>query len=93
MKPTAPDDPRCFPRTDWCFHAGFGEWRGESWSSSGDDDWRRFHRFSREFLVESARERAREMAVFAVVVAAAVWPLAYMMITVFKVLMKNHAAN
>jgi hypothetical protein len=92
MKPRSPDDPRCFPSTDCFFHAGFGKWRG-SWSSSGDDDRRKFHNMSREFLMESSRERAREMAVFAVVVVAAIWPVIYMVVIVIRVLLKGHPLN
>jgi hypothetical protein len=89
MKPTSPGDSRRrSPLTDYSFHAGFGEWRS-SWSSSDDDDRnrRRFHNFSREFLLEAARERAREMAVFSLVVIAAFWPVIYMIITVVKLLL------
>jgi len=92
MKPSSPGDPRrTFPLTDHSFHAGFGEWRS-SWSSSDDEDFKhrqRFHNLSREFLMEAARERAREMAVFSLVVIASVWPVIYMVVTVVKVLMRG----
>lgn len=92
MKPACPIWPnkRPFPLTDHCYRAGFGEWRGFFSPDNGDEsEFRRFHNFSREFLIESARERAREMAVFALVVAASVWPIIYMIITVVKLLQKG----
>ena len=52
----------------------------------GDPAIRKFNSFSREFLLESARERAKEMAVFALVVLAAAWPVIYMVVTVVKLL-------
>lgn len=82
---------RPFPLTDHSFHAGFGEWRGFSSPYEGDEssDSRRFHDFSREFLIESARERAKEMAVFVIVVLTAAWPVIYMVVTVVKLLIKG----
>jgi len=46
--------------------------------------------FTREFLLESERERAKEMFVFALVVLAAAWPVGYMVVTVVKLLLKGH---
>jgi len=88
MKPNGPGATRRkFPVTDYFFHAGMGEWRGYSSPSDGDDsEQRRFNDFSRKYLVEAAEERAREMAVFAVVVVASAWPVIYMIITVVKLL-------
>jgi len=40
-------------------------------------------------MIESTRERAKEMAVFGVVVVASVWPVLYMVITVVKLLSKS----
>jgi hypothetical protein len=40
-------------------------------------------------MIESARERAKEMAVFGVVVVASAWPVIYMVITVVKLLSKG----
>jgi hypothetical protein len=37
-------------------------------------------------MIESTRERAKEMAVFGVVVVASAWPVIYMVITVVKLL-------
>ena len=89
MKPPAPfgKTKGSWPSTDFFFHAGLENWRGYS-PYDGEDrsDIRRFHDFSRKYLLESARERAREMVVFAFVVAAAAWPVVYMVITVVKLL-------
>lgn len=74
---------RRFPLTDYCFHSGIGDWRGH-WSP--DDEFRDFYSLNREFLAVSARERAREMAVFAIVVLAAAWPVVYMVVTVTEIL-------
>jgi len=40
-------------------------------------------------LIESAREYAKEMAVFAIILAAAAWPVIYMIITVVQLYWKN----
>ena len=91
MKPNRPDAASRFPRTDFCFHSGIGQWRGGFWSAfgDGDSDRRRFYNFTREFLLESARERMKEMVVFAFVVLAAAWPVGYMLVTVIKLLLKG----
>lgn len=80
-----------FPLTDYCFRSNFGNWRGYSSPFDGDDgsEVRKFHNFSREFLQESARERAKEMAVFVIVVLASAWPVIYMVVTVVKLLLKG----
>jgi hypothetical protein len=91
MKPTyrSSADDRRFPLTDYSYHSGLGEWHGHSFPYDGDDDRRRFHDFSREFLIESARERAKEMAVFAIIVVASAWPVIYMVVSVVKLLIKG----
>jgi hypothetical protein len=95
MKPTcqSASDKQPFPLTDCFFQSGFGEWRGYSSPYDGDDEseLRRFHNFSREFLLESARERAKEMAVFALIVVASAWPVIYMIVTVAKLLWKGRS--
>src|ERR1700719_3523781 len=75
-----------YPRTDYSFHAGFGCW-GRYWSS--DDGQFRRHNLGREYLIESARERAKEMLVFAIILATAAWPVIYMIITVVQLYRKN----
>jgi hypothetical protein len=91
MKPTyrSSADDRRFPLTDYFYHSDLGEWRGHSFPYDDGDERRRFHDFSRELLVESARERAKEMAVFAIIVVASAWPVIYMVITVVKLLLKG----
>ena len=56
---------RRFPLTDYSFHSGLGDCAGWSGPFDGDDDVRRFHKFTNSFILESKRERAKEMAVFA----------------------------
>ena len=64
MKPACPcDASRRFPPIDYFFHSGIGNWRSYSSPYDGDEgsDSRKFHNFSRELIMESARERAKEM--------------------------------
>ncbi len=82
-------DDRRFPLTDYFYHSGLGEWRYHSSPDDGDEARRKFHDFSREFLLESARERAKEMAVFAIMVVVSAWPVIYMIVSVVKVLLKG----
>ena len=95
MKPmfhSATDTKRPFPPTDYCFHSGIGELRG--YSSPDDDEsaeLRRFYRLNREFMAVSARERATEMWVFAVVVLTAAWPVLYMVVTVLRILLTGRS--
>jgi hypothetical protein len=88
VKPTPPFSPNAFPKTDCFFHAGFGEWRGY-WSPSDDDGEPRPRNLAQQDLIESARERATEMAVFGLVVLASAWPVIYMIVTVIKLLLKD----
>jgi hypothetical protein len=93
MKPSSPPDSNQppFPQTDYCFQSGFESWHGSSFPYDGseDSDVRKFRNFSREFLLESARERTKEMVVFALVVLTAAWPVIYMVVTVVKLLNKG----
>lgn len=90
MKPAGPSTAgkRQFPRIDYFFHSGLGEWRGQWPSSDGDDESesRKFNNLSREFLMESARERVREMIVFGFLVVVSAWPVIYMAVIVGKLL-------
>ena len=90
MRPAChlPRDNSRFLRTDCFFQSSFGDWRSSS-PSDGDDDSRRFRNFSREFLLESARERTKEMIVFAVVILTAAWPVIYMVISVVELFSKG----
>jgi hypothetical protein len=90
MKPTSQfrRDHARFPRTDCFFQSSFGDWRSSS-PYDGDDDSRRFLNFSREFLLESARERTKEMIVFSIVMLAALWPVIYMVVSVVELFRKG----
>jgi hypothetical protein len=92
MKPMAPGQRRRIPQTDYAFHSDMSRWRGfwAPFDDEGASDRRRFYDFTREFLLESARERTKEMAVFALVVVTAAWPVGYMVVTVVKLLLKGH---
>ena len=87
MKPGFQFDNNRFPRTDCFFQAGTGRWHGY-WSND-DSEFRRYN-LGREYLIEAARERAMEMAVFAVILVAAAWPVIYMIIIVVQLLRKGH---
>jgi hypothetical protein len=92
MKPPAPSDrTRSWPPIDCFFRAGLENWRGYSSPFDGEDrsEVRRFHAFSREFLLESARERTRETIVFGLVVLASAWPVIYMIVSVVKLLLRG----
>ena len=84
-----------FPQTDYFFHSGFGQWRGHFWSSDGEDRsrFRNLFNLGREYRIEAARERAREMAAFAVIVLTSAWPVVYMIVTVVKLLSKTRPLN
>ena len=86
MKPKFQFDNNRFPRTDCFFHTGAGRWHGY-WSND-DGPFRRYN-LGREYLIESARERAKEMAVFAVILVAAAWPVIYMIVSVVQLLHKG----
>src|SRR4026207_1161690 len=97
MKPRSPftGGKGRFPQTDCFFHSGFGQWRGHFWSSDGEDRsrFRNLFNLGREYRIEAARERAREMAVFAVIVLTSAWPVIYMIVTVVKLLSKGRPLN
>lgn len=81
-----------FPQTDYCFHSGFGHWHGGYFSPyDGEDrsDFRNFYNLGREYRREAARERAKEMAVFGLIVLTSAWPVLYMVVTVVKLLSKG----
>jgi hypothetical protein len=86
VKPTAPFDNNRFPATDCFFQSGAGRWHGY-WSND-DGEFRRYN-LGREYLVEAARERAKEMAVFAIILVASAWPVIYMIVTVVQLLHKG----
>ena len=88
MKPSFQFDDNRFPRTGCFFQAGAGRWHG-NWSND-DGEFRR-HNLGREYLIEAARERAKEMAAFAVILIAAAWPVIYMIVTVVQLLHKGQS--
>lgn len=98
MKPRSPSTggKGRFPQTDFFFHSGFSQWRGgQFWSHDGDgrSEFRNLFDLGREYRLEAARERAREMAVFAVIVLTSAWPVLYMIVTVVKLLSKTRPLN
>src|SRR5881397_4302357 len=97
MKPRSPSTGKGrFPQTDYYFHSGFGHWHGGYFSpNDGEDrsDFSNFYNLGREYRLEAARERAKEMAVFAVIVLTSAWPVIYMIVTVVKLLSKTRPLN
>src|SRR4030095_7542541 len=97
MKPRSPSTAGKgrFPQTEYFFHSGFGQWRGHFWSSDGEDRsrFRNLFNLGREYRIEAARERAREMAAFAGIVLTSAWPVVYMIVTVVKLLRKGRPLN
>jgi len=92
MKPRSPSTggKGQFPQTDYFFHSG--RWRG-GYFSPYDGEYRsefsHFYNLGREYRIEAARERAKEMAAFAAIVLTSAWPVLYMVITVVKLLSKG----
>ena len=93
MKPKSPCETESWriPQTDYCFRSDMGEWRGQWWTpgDEGESAQRRFYDFTRQFMLESARERAKEMYVFALVMLTAAWPVGYMIYSVIKLLLRG----
>ena len=86
VKPKPQFDDNRFPRTDFFFQSGTSGWQGY-WPSD-DGNFRRYN-LGREYLIEAARERAKEMVVFAVILVAAAWPVIYMIVSVVQLLHKG----
>jgi len=86
VKPKPETEGARFPRTDYFYHSGFGGWGG-NWSN--DDEQFRRHNLGREYLIESAREHAKELAVFAIILATAAWPVIYMIATIVQLYRKS----
>jgi hypothetical protein len=93
MKPTGPSaaGKRCFPETDYCFHSGFGQWRGHfsPYDGEGRSEFRNLYNLGREFRIAAARELAKEMVAFALILLTAAWPVVYMLFTVVELLNKK----
>ena len=81
MKPSFEFEKGRFPQTDYFFQSGIDRWHGH-WSN--DDGDFRPHNLGREYLIEAARERAKEMAVFGILLFAAAWPAIAMIIEVVR---------
>jgi len=81
-----------FPQTDYFLHSGFDQWHGGYFSPFDGEDrsgLRNFYNLGREYRLEAARERAKEMAVFALIILTSAWPVLYMVVTVVKLLSKG----
>jgi hypothetical protein len=93
MKPTGPcaAGKRRVPETDYLLHSGFAQWRGHSspYDGEGRSEFRTFYNLRNEFRIEAARELAKEMVAFALILLAAAWPVIYMVITVVRLLRKG----
>src|SRR5207247_9079125 len=93
MKPRSPSTggKGQFPHTDYFFHSGFGQWRGGYFSPYDGEDkygFRNFYNLGREYRIEAARERAREMAVFALIVLTWAWPGLCMLVAVVNLVVR-----
>ena len=86
MKPICQFEERGFPRTDCFFQAYSGRWHG--WND--DEPLRPRHNLGREYLVEAARERAKEMVVLGILLFAATWPAIAMIIEVVRYYKGRH---
>src|SRR5437588_12062811 len=89
MKPRSPSTggKGQFPHTDYFFHSGFGQWRGGYFSPYDGEDkygFRNFYNLGREYRIEAARERATEMAAFALIVLSLAWPVFYIVVIAMK---------
>ena len=84
MKPSCQFEDRRFPRTDCFFQAYTGGW--PNWE---DEPFRRRHNLGRDYLIESARERTKDMVVLGILLFASVWPIILVMIEVAR-LHKGH---
>ena len=84
MKPRCQFGKSGFPRTDCFFQSDAGRWYG--WD---DEPFRRPHNLGREYLIEAARERAKEMVVLGILLFAATWPMILVIIEVAR-LYKSH---
>ena len=90
MKPNFQFYDHRFPRTDYFFQSGAGRWHGY-WPND-DGEFRRYN-LGREYLIEAARERVKEMVVFAIILAAAAWPVIYMIVSVVQLLHKGQSPD
>jgi hypothetical protein len=88
VKPDPQFEDSRFPRIDYSFQARSGRWHNYGGS---DDNWNfRRHNLGREYLIEAARERAKEMVVLGVLLLAAAWPTILVMIEVARLYKSRH---
>lgn len=85
MKPICQFEEGGFPRTDCFFQTYAGRWHG--WDDG--EPFRRRENLGREYLVEAARERTKDMVVLGILLFASVWPIILVMIEVAR-LHKGH---
>jgi hypothetical protein len=66
-------------------------WGSYSSPNDGERHWnfRNPYNLGHEYLIASARERAKEMVVFGIIVFASAWPVIYMIVSVVKLLIKG----
>jgi hypothetical protein len=79
VKPRPEIEDGRFPKTDYFFQASPGGWHG--W---GDDQPFRRPNVGREYLVESARERTKDMMVLGILLLAASWPTILVIVEVIR---------
>jgi hypothetical protein len=79
VKPSCQFERPKFPQTDCFFQAHAGGWHG--WD---EEPYRRRPDVGREYLVESARERTKEMIVLGILLCAAAWPTVLVIVEVFR---------
>jgi hypothetical protein len=85
VKPTFQFDRDRVPKTDCFFQTYAGRWHG--W---GEEPFRRRRNLGREYLIEAARERAKEMAVLGILLFAAAWPAILMVVEVARFYKSHH---
>ena len=81
MKPQGQFGDRRFPRTDYFFQVYDGQWHGY-WPDENENP--RRHNLGREYLVEAARERAKEMTALGIILFASAWPTIAMIVEVVR---------
>ena len=80
MKPKSEFEVARFPKIDCFFQASRGRWdgySGEEWDFGRPN-------LGREYLVEAARERAKEMIVLGILLIAGAWPTVLVILEVFR---------
>jgi len=80
VKPQCQFNDRSFPRTDCFFQAYEGRWN--YWGN--DDESPRRRNLGRDYLIEAARERTKEMAMLGILLLASAWPAISMIVEVAR---------